>query len=564
MVYKKLITLILLCIILIVGFYLRILPFFNTSGRVHFKYDQAFHVRMALEVFERGKVSTLDRLSLHPDGRNLSKQLPTVLYYAGAYFNKLVGLFQKGTTPLNTIICFCAIVGTLIGVPVYFIGLVLLGDKKYALFSSLLAVVLLPYLVRTLCYWFRYDGVGALLLFSSFAFFLYSLTAKRTMTNILYAALSGGVLILALATWRIALVFFVIHLLSIVVILLMGMKTANIKRSYAITAAMGASSFLFVPYLATGNLHRYGGIVHTAFLKIMNLLTGNVALGGFDQLLFNIEELQTMPILTLLSPERFFLAGLFPLIFIGYLIRQNKTIATDKEKRAIHSICIFFIVMFFALTLLFRRFQVLFAPFVALSTSALLQASIRSQAARKKGIANLVFVAVILLTCVQLVHTSYRYASHLGSVFDRPTAESLKWINANTSEGSAILTYWADGYVVQLYTGRPTITDGLLEDRENKKRIIETGKALYATDEKALYRLCKQYDCEYMLLPTNQTKGYAMAAGVNYADYFTSPGRPTRKGRNITLFKLLTTPKKSTYFTLKHRNKKYLLFKVLS
>ena len=74
--YEKTLIVFSIFLIIVLGFYMRMLPFYNTGGVVHFKYDNAFHVRMILEVFEKNRVPTTDNLSFFPYGRHISKELP--------------------------------------------------------------------------------------------------------------------------------------------------------------------------------------------------------------------------------------------------------------------------------------------------------------------------------------------------------------------------------------------------------------------------------------------------------------------------------------------------------
>jgi hypothetical protein len=175
---------------------------------------------------------------------------------------------------------------------------------------------------------------------------------------------------------------------------------------------------------------------------------------------------------------------------------------------------------------------------------------------------NILVAAVAIIASGYALHGAYVVAKHLGSVFDTYTVESLKWIDKNVPKKSAILTNWADGYIVQLYATRPTVTDGLLEDRENRKRIIETAEALYSFDQKELYLLCKRLGARYILMPTDKNEEYAITASKIYSDYFDGQNSPTKMCSNTTLYKLFYAPENLADFTLKQQNKKYLIYEV--
>ena len=100
-----------LLLIIVLGFYLRMLPYYNTRVVVHFKYDNAFHARMIFEVFEKDSIPKTDVLSLFPEGRRVSRELPTLLYYLGGYFGKALHILNKEIAPLNSVLYFCAIFG---------------------------------------------------------------------------------------------------------------------------------------------------------------------------------------------------------------------------------------------------------------------------------------------------------------------------------------------------------------------------------------------------------------------------------------------------------------------
>jgi hypothetical protein len=104
-----------------------------------------------------------------------------------------------------------------------------------------------------------------------------------------------------------------------------------------------------------------------------------------------------------------------------------------------------------------------------------------------------------------------------------------------------VLGDWGRGYVIQLATGLPTVTDGLLELPEMRNRIATFAKTLYAEEEAPLLALCREHRAGYLWLNAEKVGVYAAYAGLDITDYFTG-NQPTSRGKRTNYVRLLTNP----------------------
>jgi len=151
--------------------------------------------------------------------------------------------------------------------------------------------------------------------------------------------------------------------------------------------------------------------------------------------------------------------------------------------------------------LLFVRFEYVAAPFAL----ALLAAAIRGALAAilparwGRGWVSVGLLAAVLP--VAAVHA--RLDGHLA---DPPTRQELNrretydWLRGNLPAHGAIAASWSLGFELQTYTGRPTLTDGFLESRLNRERLLAFYRALYGEDEEQLAAYCRRHGARWLVL----------------------------------------------------------------
>jgi hypothetical protein len=87
--------------------------------------------------------------------------------------------------------------------------------------------------------------------------------------------------------------------------------------------------------------------------------------------------------------------------------------------------------------------------------------------------------------------------SHLGADESR----ALRFVAEQTPPNAIVATLWDAGYDLEARGGRASLCDGLIEDDENRRRIIALDAALMRRDGAALIRLCDQYGATWLLVP---------------------------------------------------------------
>jgi hypothetical protein len=232
---------------------------------------------------------------------------------------------------------------------------------------------------------------------------------------------------------------------------------------------------------------------------------------------------------------------------------------TDRDRRPERDALFAFVALYLFLTLVFARSKSILGPLVALAAGECL---IHARQLRRPAWRVALFAA-LAVAGAKTVYDGVAFAapSPMHTRMDPLLKQSLRAINELTPPEAVFLCYWDEGFFIQSYCGRPTLTDGLLEDRENLQRIIDESRAYYSPNEDDLWRLARQHGATHVLVPTNKKFAYSVCAGVALDDYFPD-GRPTEAGRRTTLYKALWAPAQLSRFTEMHRNERFILFAV--
>ena len=198
-------------------------------------------------------------------------------------------------------------------------------------------------------------------------------------------------------------------------------------------------------------------------------------------------------------------------------------------------------------------------PLVALT----LGESLKIALGQKKKVKNII-LCIIIITLIKTGYDAHRLAvtRYPANTEIRPYLKQvLVNINKNLPRNSVILCYWSDGYPIQTYCGRPTVTDGLFESPEIVRRIIDISKIYYSYNEDELLNFCKKYGVTHILVPANRKHVYAGYAGVQYGKYY-QKGGPTAMGSLTNLHKLIYTPEELNNFHRLFSNKEFSLYQV--
>ena len=549
-IHKVLPIVIFLCMFALL-FYLRLLP--AIGHHVDFVLDSAFHYRMTDILLRTGTIPPIDTLSTYPEGKDINSLLPSGLYHVCAACHRIINLFMTAQLT-TTILLLCSFCGSLIALPVYLISLELYHNNLIALTSGSLAGLIPAYLNRTMCYWYRYEVLAVPILFLSFLFFLRLFTPSSRTRVVVNGAATTALLLAALYVWRLSVLFVIAYLGCLLYISLRSGR--NIKLVIVVACILLCVYTIliwFVPGFGIRNRGFNYGNFPIAVLEItLNKIGVSTPYSEFTRLVLDNQELQGIGLIEMFSWDRLSLsAGFIGMFLLRYL--------GSRQRSAHRDILFASLVIFTVLFLLVFRNVVLLAPFVGIAAGDSVVFVLNEK--KKRGIRYAV-LTVVLIISTTTAWDAYRMASTRGTRLDPYLAQAVVQIRTLAPPDTAVSCYWADGYVIQTYCNRPTLTDGLFESREIVRRILEESKAYYSQEEDDLWNYCTRYGAAYLLLPVRRKESYADQAGVPYGKYFTSKG-PTTLGSQTILARLLYDPSSLRRFREIFRSRGYVLYEII-
>ena len=549
---KLVISISIFILIFILIFYLRMMPAIN--NRVEFILDCAFNYRMTEDLLRNGDVPAIDRLSTYPDGKNIKAFLPTGMYHACAFFHNVLN--RLGRVPLSrSILLFCAFCGSLIFLPAYFISYEIYRDKLTAYLTAFLSGTIPAYLNRTLCYWYRYEIAAAAILFTSLLFFMKAFSASDAKKAFTHSIISAAFLTLALYIWRLAILFLIVYS---VYFLYLRLKESKFHKSWSIIIFTILGVYLTLALFIPGFGSKNPSSDYWAFPKAaVQIVLHNIGIkqdfSEFTRLVYYNQELGGVNFVAMFGWLFLSFSGIFALIYIFVYF-------TEKDRGRSKEILFIFLIFFIAVTFIFSRNKIILGPLVALTAGE----SIKLIYKNKRGMVKLILSSLVAIAVIKTGCDAYKLAAtrRVNTKIDPYLKQSLSNINALTPENAVILCYWADGYPIQTYCNRSTITDGLFESPEIVRRIIMESVIFYSYNEDELWDYCKRRGATHLLIPTNRKRAYAGYAGVEYDKYY-QVNRPTALGRLTTLFKLMHAPGDLKRFRSLYKNKEFALYALI-
>jgi asparagine N-glycosylation enzyme membrane subunit Stt3 len=522
---------------------------------VELQLDAAFNYRMTHQLLQNGKVPDIDPLSTYPEGKPVTVLLPTGLYYACAAFSKALNLFSK--LPLtDVVLLFCSLCGALIAVPVYFISLELYRHRPIALVSAALAGVIPTSVERSLCYWYRDEVLAVPLLFLSLLFFLKVFEAEDDRRAIRNGTIAMALLVAAFYVWRLSVLFLAAYGIALTYLALRNGKTMRrIVIAGVLLLCVCGVLFFFIPAFGRRNPEsHYGGFPRAVWEITLNRLGFRTPFSGFTRLVYDNMELYSVWPSRMISRNMLSLSAGFPLVFIELYVRR-------RERSVPMDVVFAFLMLFGTLTFLVYRNVAFLGPLVAVSAGGTLDL-VRTLPRDRK--LRDVMLAASLLFLTKTTVDGHRMASvyHRDTRLGRSLEQALAKIEDITPPNAVVACAWPDGYMVQSYCGRPTLTDGLFESQEIVSRILEESEAYYSSDENRLWNYCVRHGATHLLVPMRRTESYADQAGVPYENYF-PPSGPTAAGKATVLYGLMHEPERIKHFKELYRNPMYVLYQVL-
>ncbi len=302
----------------------------------------------------------------------------------------------------------------------------------------------------------------------------------------------------------------------------------------ALAAGIAASRlFPFVnPYASATNL----GPIRLALLFGLP-----VTATPHEMLMLSVEELSAVTPPALLVGAMF-LAWLGPWFALaaplfGWL--RGHTRPRPSTWRADHVFLAVVAIAWFVLSVMFYRTKVLLAPVVAVIVAGLLQRALergfgrtasQPAAARAPGrpgrgrtpattsrpgrglgvaISLGILASTIATAAIAVQITATRH-----SALDPDTAAVLAWLRAHRAGETPVATTWAEGFDVEAYARRATLSDGFLESPESVRRVEEFARASLATSPESLAAFCRRYGARQLVVPpSTQLLSVAMLTG---------------------------------------------------
>jgi asparagine N-glycosylation enzyme membrane subunit Stt3 len=559
----------LLVVAVTLGTALRLAPCIRNPGFEN-AWDGQYHERLTRQVLASGRLAEVDSLSNAPVGRPTASHLPTGLYFAGAWVHRVLRALGSRNLLWNLAL-MQSLAGALIALPAWLAAAVVFRNRGAAAVAATLAVFMPAHLGRTMGNDLRYDSLGTLLVTTHVALALAALAESRPSRRWGFSIGAALAFVAAMSVWRVSLLVLIPELAYAVPrFVLRGPGPAGaLWLSMALVGTLGllpvryltehgfllSSFWLFV--VGFGIVLAIPGIggrwplraVALAAIATIALVAGRAQttadyaglasmlkakLGwthGHDPdaaLMLSVVELQGTGLLRFLTSGYFFsMLGvvflLSPFLFwwVGGRPSTMRVLGMEAAPATLGLVALTFGIA----TLLFQRSCVLLAPIIAILVGGLLALSwarIRAEPARRSArrgqrsrrvarLAGSVGVAVLAMAALTAMASSIPMAWNRVMRLAPNERKAIEFLRTHARPGAVVMCDWDAGYEIQSRAGLATVTDGLLESAENRRRIVELYAAMMDPTSAPLEALCRRYRAGWLLLPTSSSI-YAMAS----------------------------------------------------
>lgn len=193
----------------------------------------------------------------------------------------------------------------------------------------------------------------------------------------------------------------------------------------------------------------------------------------------------------------------------------------DRRPDIATQTALFYTLVTFVLTVLVAsRNMTLFSPMVCVMLTLGLAETLRTartqgRSERRAAAARFLGAVVILgvsMVCAATAKEGYDLMRRLNPkslVISPEDRRVYDYIRHRTSPKAVFWTQWSDGYPVQTYGRRATITDGLFEVPEVRRRVVEEARVMVSQDERKLADFCIKYGVDYVLFDRKYAGSYA-------------------------------------------------------
>jgi hypothetical protein len=547
---RRIIYLILSIIIFLALFWLRMIP--SVGNAVEFTFDSASYYRLTQQTIQSGRVPAIDSLSTYPQGREIKSLLPTLLFSASASFYKLINIF-KPVTLNHAILLFCALFGASICIPLYFLSFAIYRNKIIACLTAFLAGIIPAYLQRSCCYWFRFEVMATPIIFMSLLFFIKALDTRESRKTFLYTIFFAFFSILSLYTWRLS-SFFLIA--CVIVILYLWITDYELCRKKWIITVVVLAIFISLPWFIPGlrvksPLFSTLSLPKAIFQVTLQRLGIKQNLSEYARIFYSTQEFAAANLIEFFNNKFLSLSGLLAIFYFTSYFRV-------KETKIVKDVLFIFLSLFLILTAIILRMKIILGPLVALTLG---ESLVFISNKRNKRLRNL----VICLIAVMFMKTGFDACKLMATRYKNTQIEpdlkqAIGAINKLLPKHAVILCDWPEGYFIQTYCMRPTLTDGLLESPQIIQRAIAIAKIYYSTDENALLEFCRRFGVTHILISVEQEQTYAVYAGIDYDNY--RIGKRDASFKSTLFYRLIRDADSLKSFSRLYSNATFILYEI--
>ncbi|MDD5496106.1 MAG: hypothetical protein PHP46_03275, partial [Candidatus Omnitrophica bacterium] len=251
-----------LCAIIVFGWQLRMIPLLN-NPILELQRDSDFHYRICIELLTTGKIPSIDKLSIYPIGKKIFEECPPIFYYATVAFHHLAAFLLKIRDLKANIFSFNSLCGALMAVPVFLTTFSITRRNYLALIAAFASVTLPLGITRSYANFYRPEVLGSVLFLMSFSFLIRAINAGKPVRAAAEIILSSVFLVLAIGTWRMNILFFVILSFAMLLTVILLKERKNLCVFYLALSAGYLSSCSLFPYLQA---HKYIFSVSSFFI----------------------------------------------------------------------------------------------------------------------------------------------------------------------------------------------------------------------------------------------------------------------------------------------------------
>ncbi len=572
---------------------------------------EMFSSESALRLYYAGLVArgeaipAVDYKAQYPEGLHVVSRNPVLMEYLTGSIYSVLGLKM----PFVSFIRICIpLIASFSIFAVYLTVRETTGDTVAALVSTLFYAVTLPAITRASGWEFLQETVALPAIFFQVYFFLTGVRRGGWWRGIC----SGAFLALALASWKISQLYFLIFACFAGGAFLIGKPRPDFIRTYLTTAFFAALAGAAVPFLREGYFlvsipmsisyalafsflfRRYElrfrlreRFVFVAVLLLFLLVFPQSPrlTHVYDLLLYKVLLLGKKPANPLSLPfevralwiDPFLSPSLFELIYfffplllpgaVGAGIVLTRIVLRRADTAMIFILCN--AGSFCAAYLLIRRLRVFFIYFLVLLIGYLIAAVMR----RPKRIRGMGMALLLVCLCLEAGKPSGLSASlvfrpafaTLGisersrffqtASLSRSDRDLIEWLKENTGPDDVILAHYHISPMIRVYADRPVNLTSLFESKPLREKVRRFTEALFEGEE-SLYRLAVDFGADYLVYSIDTILDDSPNSWRYLTDHL-------RLNRDMAAYRMHFLPATLRRFSLVYENEFFRVYRVL-